>query len=82
MMSDQNQKEQFAADLEQRFRDVMQWAVTTWPDTDHPISLGDFEDVQKTVQAISQRLRHPSGEALAPSEGGAQFVNIAPAPWP
>ena len=81
-MSDQNQKEQFAADLEQRFRDVMQWAVTTWPDPDHPISLGDFEDVQKAAQAISQRLRHPSGEALAPSEGGAQFVNIAPAPWP
>ena len=81
-MTDQNQKEQFAADLEQRFRDVMQWAVTTWPDPEHPIALGDFDDVQKAVQAIAQRVRHPSCEALAPSEGGAQFVNIAPAPWP
>jgi hypothetical protein len=81
-MSDQNQKEQFAADLEQRFRDVMQWAVTAWPDAEHPISLADFEGVQSAVQAIAHRVRHPSGEALAPSEGGAQFVNIAPAPWP
>ena len=81
-MSDQNQSEQFAADLEQRFRDVMQWAVTNWPDAEHPISLGDFGDVQTAVQAIAQRVRHPSGEALAPSEGGAQFVSIAPAPWP
>jgi hypothetical protein len=81
-MSNQQQKEQFAADLEQRFRDVMQWAVTSWPDPDHPIAIEDFEDVHKAVQVISQRVRHPSGEALAPSEGGAQFVNIAPAPWP
>ena len=81
-MSNQQQKEQFAADLEQRFRDVMQWAVTSWPDPDHPIAIEDFEDVHKAVQVISQRVRHPSGEARAPSEGGAQFVNIAPAPWP
>ena len=81
-MTEQNQKEQFAADLEQRFRDVMQWAVTNWPDPEHPIALGDFDDVHKAVLAIAQRVRQPSGEALAPSEGGAQFVNIAPAPWP
>jgi hypothetical protein len=81
-MSEQYQKEQFAVDLEQRFRDVMQWAVTSWPDSEHPISLADFGDVHKAVQAIAQRMRDPSGEALAPSEGGAQFVNIVPAPWP
>lgn len=81
-MTDQNDKEQFAADLEQRFRDVVQWALTTWPDPEHPIAPGDFEEVHKAVQAIAHRFRHPSGEALAPSEGGAQFVSIAPAPWP
>ena len=81
-MSEQHRNEQFAADLEQRFRDVMQWAVTSWPDAEHPISLGDFGDVQNAVQAIAHRVLHPSGEALAPSEGGAQFVSIAPAPWP
>ena len=81
-MTDQNEKERFAADLEQRFQDVMQWALTTWPDPEHPIAPGDFEDVHKAVQAIAHRVRHPSGEALAPSEGGAQFVSIVPAPWP
>ena len=81
-MTDQNQNEQFAADLEQRFRDAMQWAVSSWPDAEHPISLGDFEDVHKAVQVIAERLRHPSGAALAPAEGGAQFVSIVPAPWP
>ncbi|SMP68073.1 hypothetical protein [Noviherbaspirillum suwonense] len=81
-MSDQNDKEQFAADLEQRFKDVMQWAVTTWPDSEHPVSLADFGDVEKAVKAISQRFLHPSGEALSPSEGGAQFVDVSPAPWP
>lgn len=81
-MTDQNQNELFAADLEQRFRDAMQWAVSNWPDAEHPIAPGDFEDVHKAVQAIAQRVRHPSGEALAPSEGGAQFVSVVPAPWP
>jgi hypothetical protein len=81
-MADQNPKEQFAADLAQRFQDVMQWAVTSWPDAQHPISLADFEDVRKAVQAIAQRSLHPSGEALAPDEGGAQFVGVSPTPWP
>lgn len=81
-MTDQTEKEQFASDLEQRFRDLMQWAVTTWPDAERPISLADFDDAQKAVSAIAGRVRHPAGEALAPSEGGAQFVNVAPTPWP
>ena len=63
-MSDQTDKEQFAADLEQRFQDLMQWAVTSWPDRERPVSLADFEDVRKAVHAISQRVRHPRGEAL------------------
>lgn len=81
-MSDQTDKEQFAADLEQRFQDLMQWAVSSWPDAERPISLADFEDAQKAVHAIARRVRYPGGEALSPSEGGAQFVNVAPTPWP
>lgn len=81
-MSDQTDKEQFASDLEQRFQDLMQWAVTSWPDAERPISLVDFDDAQKAVHKIAQRVRHPGGEALAPSEGGAQFVSVDPTPWP
>ena len=81
-MSDQTQNDQFAADLEQRFQDLMQWTISNWPDQERPISVPDFEDAQRAVHAIAQRLRYPQGEALAPSEGGAQFVNVAPAPWP
>lgn len=81
-MSDQSDKEQFAADLEQRFHDLMQWAVSNWPDAERPISLADFEDAQKAVQALTRRVCHAGGEALSPSEGGAQFVNVAPTPWP
>ena len=81
-MSDQTDKEQFASDLEQCFQDLMQWAVTSWPDAERPISLVDFDDAQKAVHKIAQRVRHPGGEALAPSEGGAQFVSVDPTPWP
>jgi len=81
-MSDQAQNDQFAADLEQRFQDLMQWTVSNWPDRERPISVADFEDAQQAMRAIAQRLRHPEGEALSPSEGGAQFVSVAPAPWP
>jgi hypothetical protein len=81
-MSDQTENDQFAADLEQRFQDLMQWTISNWPDQDRPISAADFENAQRAVRAIAQRLRYPQGEALAPSEGGAQFVNVAPAPWP
>jgi hypothetical protein len=81
-MSDNPQTEQFAVDLEQRFQDLMQWAVSNWPDRDHPLSPADLEEARQAVHALAQRLRHPQGEALAPSEGGAQFVNMSPAPWP
>jgi hypothetical protein len=81
-MSDKPQTEQFAADLEQRFADLVQWAVSNWPDPDHPLAPADMDDARKAVHAIAQRLRFPAGEALSPEEGGAQFVNISPAPWP
>lgn len=81
-MTDKPQTEQFAADLEQRFADLVQWAVSNWPDRDRPLAPADMEDARRAVHAIAQRLRYPDGEALSPSEGGAQFVNVAPAPWP
>lgn len=81
-MSDKPQTEQFATDLEQRFQDLMQWAVSNWPDRDRPLSPADLEEARLAVHAVAQRLRYPEGEALAPSEGGAQFVNMSPAPWP
>lgn len=81
-MTDKPQAEQFAADLEQRFADLVQWTISNWPDHEHPLAAGDMEDVRRAVHAIAQRLRYPAGEALAPSEGGAQFVNVSPAPWP
>jgi hypothetical protein len=81
-MNDKPQTEQFAADLEQRFSDLVQWAVSNWPDRERPLSAADLDDARRAVHAITQRLRYPAGEALAPSEGGAQFVNVSPAPWP
>ena len=81
-------RREFIAELWRRFETLQEWAVSHWPDEQHPLSSADFVETRKEILS----LRSPAGPlnqpaardaaAPAPEQGGAQYVDVTPAPWP
>lgn len=77
--------EQFAAEFNQRFEALITWAGLHWPEKNQPLGPEDFTASRREVALLlGARLRaQPSPDAgPTPSDGGEQYVNVAPAPWP
>jgi hypothetical protein len=81
-MADQNQRDQYAAELARRFEEFTEWAIAHWPHTESPLLASDFEASRKEL-----------GEILGPKLGAdenntpaavpdRQYVQVNPAPWP
>ncbi|MGK5081012.1 hypothetical protein [Janthinobacterium sp. HLX7-2] len=76
----------FIGELWQRFETLQEWAVSHWPDQKNPLSSADFVEARKEILS----LRSPAGplnqpatrDAAEPADGGAQYVDVTPAPWP
>ncbi|MGV7206891.1 hypothetical protein ACLB1G_03435 [Oxalobacteraceae bacterium A2-2] len=77
-------RRQFIQELWRRFEDLQQWAVDNWPDRDHPLSSADFVEARKEILGL--RAPHQSAatprDAAEPEDGGPQYVDVTPAPWP
>ena len=81
-------RREFIAELWRRFETLQEWAVSHWPDQQHPLSSADFVEARKEILS----LRSPAGSLnqpaardaaeRAPEQGGAQYVDVTPAPWP
>ena len=81
-------RREFIAELWRRFETLQEWAVSHWPDRQHPLSSADFVEARKEILS----LRSPAGSLNqpamrdaaepAPEQGGAQYVDVTPAPWP
>ena len=79
-------RREFVAELWRRFEALQEWAVTQWPDQQHPLSSADFVESRKEILS----LRSPAGSLSQPAQqneaepeqGGAQYVDVTPAPWP
>ncbi|ATD60807.1 MAG: hypothetical protein ACOH2S_04300 [Janthinobacterium svalbardensis] len=79
-------RREFIAELWRRFETLQEWAVSHWPDQQHPLSSADFVETRKEILS----LRSPAGSLNQPSQnneaepeqGGAQYVDVTPAPWP
>ncbi len=81
-----DQRRQFINEVWRRYEEVQQWAIEHWPDPDHPLSSADFVEARKEILALGQAAE-PSGRSeraaeAAPEQGGAQYVDVTPAPWP
>jgi hypothetical protein len=76
----------FIAELWRRFETLQEWAVSHWPDQQNPLSSADFVEARKEILS----LRSPAGSlnqpaqqnAAEPEQGGAQYLDVTPAPWP
>ena len=81
-------RREFIAELWRRFETLQEWAVSHWPDQQHPLSSADFVEARKEILS----LRSPAGSLNqpamrdaaepAPEQGGAQYLDVSPAPWP
>ncbi|MCM2568229.1 MULTISPECIES: hypothetical protein [Janthinobacterium] len=79
-------RREFIAELWRRFETLQEWAVSHWPDQEHPLSSADFVEARKEILS----LRSPAGSLnqpvqqneAEPEQGGAQYVDVTPAPWP
>ncbi|CAN5199183.1 hypothetical protein BH11PSE11_BH11PSE11_25990 [soil metagenome] len=81
-MADDTEIRQFKLELESKFNDFAQWAIDHWPDKNRPLSSTDFAHCRLALADIIQGANPPDNRNLDPAQGGEQYVNVAPAPWP
>jgi hypothetical protein len=79
-------RREFIAELWRRFEALQEWAVSHWPDQQHPLSSADFVETRKEILSLRSpvgSLNQPSQNNEAePEQGGAQYQDVTPAPWP
>ena len=75
-------RQQFANELLHRFDEMQQWAMANWPDSAQPLSAADFAQARKNILALLPMTSEINRHEPEPADGGAQYVDVTPAPWP
>ncbi|MYM27692.1 hypothetical protein GTP58_05110 [Duganella sp. CY15W] len=83
-MDNEDARRRFISELWQRFEQLQAWAVENWPDQEHPLSSADFVESRKEILGLRNPSQAPAGQPAdrEPEQGGAQYVDLNPAPWP
>ncbi len=84
-MATEQECEHFSTEFERRFEALIDWANLNWPDKNQPLRPEDFIASRREVGLLLGARLHtrPAADAgPAPADGGVQYVNVAPAPWP
>lgn len=75
-------REQYAAELTQRYRELRRWAVEHWPNTEQPLEKSDFiASDRELLLLLGARLHAGAARQPAPP-ANAQYQDVAPMPWP
>lgn len=72
----------FRKELIRRFDELTHWAVDNWPDRSRPLSAVDFVRIREQMAAAGDRPEDSGQRGLDPAEGGPQYRDVDPAPWP
>ncbi len=73
--------DQYAAEVVRRFEEFTSWTMENWPHQSQRLMSSDFSESRRELAGLlSEKLS--SEEDKSPSEGGAQYVDMNPAPWP
>jgi hypothetical protein len=72
----------YADELTRRFEEFTDWAINHWPQKNYPLLPSDFAESRREISVIlGQRLNE--GQTLPPpEEGGPQYIDVNPTPWP
>ena len=72
----------FAREVQRRLDELFGWIVDNVPDKKNVLSHKDFLEAGQTICKIASgdtNIQHTEPE---PEDGGAQYINDNPAPWP
>lgn len=84
-MASQEEKQAFRDELINRFDELVRWATDAWPDKNRPLTAVDLVPLREQLaNIVSQAEQHQAAtsSALDPEDGGGQFRQVTPAPWP
>jgi hypothetical protein len=84
-MDDKERYDQYAAELAQRFEDLIKWAIENWPNKNFSLMQSDFEQSRKEIgQILGPKLSEGEASPPAPATGkdDPPFIDMNPAPWP
>lgn len=74
----------FSVELEKRLDEIIAWIIKECPLTDANLDYGDFAKVREDFRKVaSGELKSDNQLSNAePEDGGPQYINDNPAPWP
>lgn len=75
------EKVAFAMEVNGKLNELIAWVIEHSPNKDDHLRNEDFADVCLSFRKIACGIDAQKTEP-EPSEGGAQYVSVTPAPWP
>ena len=80
-MSNAPEKVAFAIEVNSKINALIEWVIDNNPNKEYSLNKDAFADVQEEFRKIACGIDTQATEP-EPSEGGAQYVSVTPAPWP
>ena len=71
----------FAIEVNSKINELIEWIIDNTPNKELSLHKDDFAEVQEEFRRIACGNDAQTAEP-EPSEGGAQYVSVTPAPWP
>lgn len=71
----------FALEVNSKINELIEWVIENTPNKESLLHKEDFLEVQENFRKIACGIDAQQVEP-EPSEGGAQYVSVTPAPWP
>jgi hypothetical protein len=71
----------FEMEMNAKLNQLIDWAIEHSPKDTHHLSYSDFAEVRDQFNKVACGLT-PLKNEPEPEEGGAQYINVTPAPWP
>ncbi|HTF95008.1 MAG TPA: hypothetical protein VL995_02655 [Cellvibrio sp.] len=82
-MTDNIEHSEFCNELDKRLDEVIAWAVLACPLKEVNLAYADFEKIRFDFQQIALgKVKNHHREKPEPEDGGPQYINDNPAPWP
>lgn len=81
-MSEITQHAIFARDVQRRTDELIDWILAHSPDEKRHLNHADFEEARQALFSVAVGDTILQRIEPEPEEGGAQYINDNPAPWP
>lgn len=71
----------FAMEVNSKINELIEWIIENTPNKESPLHKENFAEVHEELRKIACGIDAQTLEP-EPSEGGAQYISVTPAPWP